>query len=66
MNPYKAIVAPNCMGKKDVVPASKYIGIHHCSIEFNSTALKSSMQGTGGLQIMGATELYKTNKQLLS
>ena len=43
MNPYKAVVATNHPGNKDVVPASKYIGIHHCSIEFNAGALRPTM-----------------------
>lgn len=34
MNPYKAIVKTHHIGK-EIIPASKYIGIHHCSIEFN-------------------------------
>ena len=50
-NPYKAVVATNRQDNKDVVPASKYIGIHHCSIEFNAAALKPAMQVTGGLKI---------------
>ena len=41
-NPYKAVVAQNDNSKEEV-PTSKYIGIHHCSIEFNAAALKTSM-----------------------
>ena len=54
MNPYKAVVAANRPGNKDnntVIPVSKYIGIHHCSIEFNAAALKPSMQISGGQNI---------------
>ena len=43
MNPYKAVVATNHPGNKDVGPASKYIGIHHCPIEFNAGALRPTM-----------------------
>jgi hypothetical protein len=35
MNPYKALVATS-RNKKEI-GGSKYIGIHHCSIEFNSS-----------------------------
>ena len=42
-NPYKAVVSQNDTSKEEV-PTSKYIGIHHCSIEFNAAALKTSMQ----------------------
>ena len=35
MNPYKAVVAPRD-SLQEIVPASRYIGIHHCSIEFKS------------------------------
>lgn len=62
MNPYKAVVAPNRIGSKDVVPASKYIGIHHCSIEFNSTALKPVIQVAGGLQT-NANELQASHQK---
>ena len=43
MNPYKAVVATQRHGK-EVVPASRFIGIHHCSIEFNSASLKPKIQ----------------------
>ena len=33
-NPFKALVAPKANSNE--VPASKYIEIHHCSIEFNN------------------------------
>ena len=43
MNPYKAVVATD-RTLKDPVPMSKFIGVHHCSIEFKAASLKPAIQ----------------------
>ena len=43
MNPYKAIVATD-RSIKDAVPMSKFIGVHHCSIEFKQGAMRPAIQ----------------------